>query len=107
MSEDRRGRNYIDGAWREPDATGALPVENPSTGEVIGTVPVSSSAEVDRANMPAQQLGTTATVPLATPGLIGGLTCLPPTRQEEGQPEGIDGAQLYLVIEVGQVEVGE
>jgi betaine-aldehyde dehydrogenase len=39
--------NFIDGAWEA--ATGVLPVDDPSTGEVIGHVPDSDAAIVDRA----------------------------------------------------------
>ncbi len=42
-------RNYVNGAWVEPEASGYLDVENPSTGEVIAQVPLSTAAEVNRA----------------------------------------------------------
>ena len=37
-----RLKNFIDGEWVEDDAVGYLPVFNPSTGEEIGEVPISS-----------------------------------------------------------------
>ncbi len=46
--------NYIGGRWVEADRTGSLPVENPSTGEVLAEVPLSTPAEVNRAAEAAQ-----------------------------------------------------
>jgi malonate-semialdehyde dehydrogenase (acetylating)/methylmalonate-semialdehyde dehydrogenase len=42
-------RNYVDGQWRDPENLGLLPVENPSTGEIIGQCPRSTAGEVGRA----------------------------------------------------------
>ena len=42
-------RNYVGGEWQEADASGHLDIENPSTGESIGSVPLSTPAEVDGA----------------------------------------------------------
>ena len=42
-------KNYVNGQWVEPENSGYLDVENPSTGEVIGKVPLSTTAEVERA----------------------------------------------------------
>ena len=41
--------NYIDGAWVVAEHAGTLPVENPSTGEIVAQVPLSTAAETDRA----------------------------------------------------------
>ena len=41
--------NYIAGEWRSPDSTDRLEVSDPATGESLGTVPLSSPAEVDLA----------------------------------------------------------
>ena len=41
--------NYIDGQWVEAEGTGSLDVENPSTGEVLAKVPLSTVEEVNRA----------------------------------------------------------
>jgi len=49
MSTLKVVRNYISGKWVEPDCDGHLDVENPSTGEIIGKVPLSTKDEVDRA----------------------------------------------------------
>ncbi len=49
MEEIRTIRNYVAGEWREPDASGTLDVENPSTRAIIGRVPLSTAAEVDSA----------------------------------------------------------
>ena len=42
-------KNYIAGEWRESNSQDALDVFNPATDEVIGRVPLSTSAEVDEA----------------------------------------------------------
>jgi malonate-semialdehyde dehydrogenase (acetylating)/methylmalonate-semialdehyde dehydrogenase len=49
MSNFRVVRNYISGKWTEADCYGHLDIENPSTGEIIGKVPLSTKDEVDRA----------------------------------------------------------
>ncbi len=41
-------RNFVNGAFVEPENGGYIDVENPSTGEVIAKVPLSTAAEVDR-----------------------------------------------------------
>jgi malonate-semialdehyde dehydrogenase (acetylating) / methylmalonate-semialdehyde dehydrogenase len=48
VTTPRRLRNCIDGAWSEPDGP-RLDVENPATGDVIATMPLSGAAEVDAA----------------------------------------------------------
>src|SRR5271156_6775058 len=40
---------YIDGAWVDPVELKTLPVENPATEEVCGTISVGSAADVDKA----------------------------------------------------------
>jgi len=42
-------RNYIGGKWIEPENSGYLDVENPSTGQVIARTPLSTAAEANRA----------------------------------------------------------
>jgi malonate-semialdehyde dehydrogenase (acetylating) / methylmalonate-semialdehyde dehydrogenase len=42
-------RNYIGGKWVEPENSGYLDIENPSTGDVIGKTPLSTAAEANRA----------------------------------------------------------
>ena len=42
-------KNYVNGLWLEPENTGHLDVENPSTGQTIARVPFSTAAEADRA----------------------------------------------------------
>ena len=37
-----RLKNFIDGEWIEETTADYMPVYNPSTGEVIGEVPISS-----------------------------------------------------------------
>ncbi len=45
----KRLRNYVNGQWVDPPGAGALDVENPSTGETIAQVPLSTAASVDQA----------------------------------------------------------
>jgi malonate-semialdehyde dehydrogenase (acetylating)/methylmalonate-semialdehyde dehydrogenase len=42
-------RNYVGGKWVEPENSGYLDVENPSTGQVIARTPLSTAAEANRA----------------------------------------------------------
>ena len=42
-------KNYIGGKWVEAEASGTIPVTNPSTGETIAEVPLSTKTEVDGA----------------------------------------------------------
>ncbi len=51
-------KNYIGGEWAEAQCSGYLDIENPSTGEVIGKVPLSTPAEVNRAIDAAQSAFT-------------------------------------------------
>ncbi|WP_024302536.1 NAD-dependent succinate-semialdehyde dehydrogenase [Pseudogulbenkiania sp. MAI-1] len=44
-----RQQAYIDGAWVGADNGETLPVANPATGELIGTVPAMGAAETERA----------------------------------------------------------
>jgi succinate-semialdehyde dehydrogenase/glutarate-semialdehyde dehydrogenase len=44
-----RQQCYIDGAWVDADSAGTITVDNPSTGEVLGTVPKMGAAETRRA----------------------------------------------------------
>ena len=41
--------NYVAGQWTAPSGTGSLPVTNPTTGEPLGRVPLSTGADVDTA----------------------------------------------------------
>jgi len=42
-------KNYINGKWVDAENSGFLDVENPSTGEILAKVPLSTAAESDRA----------------------------------------------------------
>ena len=42
-------KNYVNGKWVEPENSGYIDVENPSTGEIIAKVPLSTTAETNRA----------------------------------------------------------
>ena len=42
-------RNYVAGRWTAPSGTASLPVTNPTTGEPLGRVPLSTGADVDAA----------------------------------------------------------
>ena len=41
--------NYVAGRWTAPSGTGSLPVTNPTTGEPLARVPLSTGADVDTA----------------------------------------------------------
>ena len=41
-------KNYVNGQWIEPENSGVLDVENPTTGEIIAKTPLSTVAEVNR-----------------------------------------------------------
>ena len=45
----RKLKNYVNGEWREPEGCDWLDVENPSTGEIIGQVPLSSTEDTNEA----------------------------------------------------------
>jgi malonate-semialdehyde dehydrogenase (acetylating)/methylmalonate-semialdehyde dehydrogenase len=45
----RKLRNYVDGKWIDPSNNGYLDVENPSTGEIIAQVPLSTAGAVNQA----------------------------------------------------------
>jgi acyl-CoA reductase-like NAD-dependent aldehyde dehydrogenase len=47
--EHTRDRIYVDGAWVPSTGTGTLPVTNPYTEQVVGTVPEGTVEDVDRA----------------------------------------------------------
>lgn len=51
--------NYIDGAWTDSSGTALLDVVNPATAEVLGRVPLSLAADVQRAVDTAQQASMT------------------------------------------------
>ena len=48
-AKDQAIPNYIGGAWVRPTASETLPLVNPATGEPLGRVPLSGTAEVDAA----------------------------------------------------------
>lgn len=47
-------QNFIGGGWVSSESSSAVPVHNPSTGEVIAETPLSSAADVDAAVTAAQ-----------------------------------------------------
>ena len=44
-----RQQAYVDGAWIDADSGGTIPVDNPATGDVVGTVPKLGASETRRA----------------------------------------------------------
>jgi Aldehyde dehydrogenase family len=62
----RTMKNYVGGAWTDAQADEQLPVTNPATGETLADVPLSSTADVDRAVRAAREAfpGWRATPPL-------------------------------------------
>ena len=57
LNDDRlfRQQCYIDGAWVDADSGATFPVNNPATGEVLGTVPKLGAAETARAIAAAER----------------------------------------------------
>ncbi|MFP6744625.1 MAG: CoA-acylating methylmalonate-semialdehyde dehydrogenase [Alphaproteobacteria bacterium] len=45
----KKARNYVNGEWVEPRGCEWLDIENPSTGEIIGEVPLSSTEQTNEA----------------------------------------------------------
>ncbi len=45
----KQARNYVNGEWVEPQDCKWLDIENPSTGEIIGEVPLSSTEQTNEA----------------------------------------------------------
>jgi malonate-semialdehyde dehydrogenase (acetylating)/methylmalonate-semialdehyde dehydrogenase len=59
-------KNYYGGRWVEAEARGTIDVLNPSTGEVLAKVPLSTKAETDRAiASAAEAYKTWSTTPVA------------------------------------------
>lgn len=48
-------RNYVGGRWTDPSGTDALPVTNPASGEELGRLVLSTSADVDAAVRAARE----------------------------------------------------
>jgi len=46
---DHRGRLFIGGAWRDAEGGRTLPVEDPSTGEIVGQIAAGGAADIDAA----------------------------------------------------------
>jgi succinate-semialdehyde dehydrogenase/glutarate-semialdehyde dehydrogenase len=44
-----RRKCYVDGRWTGADSGKTLPVDNPATGEILGTIPDAREAETRRA----------------------------------------------------------
>lgn len=49
MADARKLKNYVNGEWVDPDCSGYLPVENPTTGETLAQVPLSTAGAVNEA----------------------------------------------------------
>ena len=47
--------NFIDGKWVEPFGGDTIPVYEPATGEIMGTIAASSDADVDNAVQAARR----------------------------------------------------
>jgi betaine-aldehyde dehydrogenase len=54
MAEPRELRNYVNGEFKPPQDGATLDIENPSTGQVYATSPLSREADVDAAMQAAQ-----------------------------------------------------
>jgi malonate-semialdehyde dehydrogenase (acetylating)/methylmalonate-semialdehyde dehydrogenase len=53
--ETRTMKNYVGGSWVDADAGELLEVTNPATGEALAQMPLSTSADVDRAVQAARE----------------------------------------------------
>ena len=49
MIAQGREANYIGGKWLSAESSDTIPVRNPATGEILGAVPQSAAADVERA----------------------------------------------------------
>ena len=52
---DGREQLYVDGMWVDPNGKGSIEVVNPATEELVGSVPIGDSSDVDAAVQAAQQ----------------------------------------------------
>ena len=52
-----RQRCYIDGRWADAETAETISVNNPATGEIIGTIPKMGAAETARAAPDGYNLG--------------------------------------------------
>lgn len=48
-STETQIRNFIGGQWKDSDSTAVLPVQNPATESVLGSVPIGNKVDVERA----------------------------------------------------------
>jgi malonate-semialdehyde dehydrogenase (acetylating)/methylmalonate-semialdehyde dehydrogenase len=55
VGEAQQLKNFIGGQWVASDATESLPVPNPATEELLGSVPLSGDGDVDRAARAARE----------------------------------------------------
>jgi hypothetical protein len=96
--------------WDEPGPTAHIggyspPYEDTSIEtETVHQPASSASTEIDRVNVPAQELAATVRVPLGQPTLVGGLTYLPSPEQDDEPSNDVDPPQLYLVVRVDRAE---
>lgn len=51
-----RQQTWIDGAWRDADGGRTIPVDNPSTGQALGTVAKMEQAEIRCARTEAEAI---------------------------------------------------
>jgi len=59
-------KNYVNGRWVTPENNGYLDVENPSTGQIIGKTPLSTSLQTNRAiNAAAEAFKAWSQTPVA------------------------------------------
>ncbi len=55
MSDPKKLLNYINGTWQDSSAAETMAVVNPATAEILGNVPFSQAADVDKAVRAASQ----------------------------------------------------
>jgi hypothetical protein len=93
--------------WSEPDPPVRIGTTAATShaaagllGETVEDVESTAAIEVDRPNIPTQQLSTTLRMPLNKPVLVGGLTLQPTQPASDDDPDGSQ-TQLVLIVRVG------
>lgn len=80
-----RDKFFINGTWATPSADDALDVVNPATEQVIGTIPLGTGADIDRAVKAAHQAfpGWSATDPAVRADYLDAIAGLIELRQQD------------------------
>ena len=94
-----RDRLYIGGEWVEPAGKGTIDVLNPSTEEVLGTIPEGTAEDADRAVRAART--APGALPRRRPSLVS-----PESRRSTGRsPAAARAAVVARLDESGEAAV--